>query len=124
MICPNCEKEIANSIAQCPYCGCQFAVKEIPKPAPPPVVTEQPKPQEVSQNENKLRATEKNCPHCGKAIAENAVFCKWCGLSIEQQQNTATSETPSGAKFCKNCGKATIAAAAFCKWCGAHNSNS
>ncbi len=31
MICPNCEKEIAGNIAQCPHCGCHFPVKENPK---------------------------------------------------------------------------------------------
>jgi predicted amidophosphoribosyltransferase len=138
MICPNCEKEIASNIAQCPHCGCHFAVKAPTKPAPkpvppppPPVVKEQPKvapkPQDVLQNEKQdtvaavAAVIEKNCPHCGNAIAENATFCKWCGSHIGQQE-TATTRTetpPPSTKFCKNCGKSITATTAFCKWCGA-----
>jgi predicted amidophosphoribosyltransferase len=138
MICPNCEKEIANNIAQCPHCGCQFAVKVTPKPTP--VVKEQPKPvlppPEVTQNE-KGAVTEKSCPHCGSAITERAVFCGQCGLPVQRQEATTeetipkpqeipqsenevitSAETMPETKFCKHCGKTITTTAAFCKWCG------
>jgi uncharacterized membrane protein YvbJ len=129
MICPNCEKEIANNIAQCPHCGCHFAVKTASKPVPIP--------QGVPQNE-KGTVAEKSCPHCGSTIAEKAVFCSRCGLSVVQRQDATiggtmpkpqeisrseneiipTIATAPETKFCKHCGKTITATAAFCKWCG------
>jgi hypothetical protein len=44
----------------------------------------------------------KNCPHCGKQIEDNALFCPYCGISIknnnEQQAGAAPQNDQNGAQ--------------------------
>ncbi|MGM9838435.1 MAG: zinc-ribbon domain-containing protein [Paludibacteraceae bacterium] len=107
MICPNCEKEIADNIAQCEYCGCHFPVREIPRTEPKksqssffrqentsptskqreavvPPVTEQERPKQAASETDKGTTSHasKICPHCGKPIASTAMFCRFCGNKV------------------------------------------
>jgi len=133
MICPNCEKEIASNIAQCPYCGCRFPVKELPKP---PVVKQQPQPVQlppattpvsppIPMQENNLQNADaatiqgKNCPICKKLINATAAFCRFCGTSMASKDTTENIETiKESMKTCQNCNNPVSANATFCKWCG------
>ena len=125
MICPNCEKEIANNIAQCQYCGCRFPVKEPPKPpvAPPQQKPQVTKPmvapvvpiQEIKQQATATRG--KLCPHCKQTISETATFCKFCGKQVVVKEQTIET-TQANIKICQNCNKEINATATFCKWCG------
>ena len=118
MVCPNCEKEIAKNIAQCPHCGCRFPVREQPKqpvakPIPVPV-----KPQEnVLKNTTSNVVSGKNCPHCKQAIGATATFCKYCGVQIIVKDTSATI-THESTKICSSCSKPISQTAVFCKWCG------
>ena len=75
--------------------------------------------------------TSQKCPKCGKPIAVNVHFCKWCGSSLSQTQKnppTVSDCQPVVLKstetdipitnVCKNCGHTIKATAMFCKWCG------
>src|SRR5574344_1298307 len=132
MICPNCEQEIANNIAQCPHCGCRFPVKELPKP---PVVKQQPQPvpppttkpvsppiptQENSpQNADAATIQGKNCPNCKKIISTTAAFCRFCGTPMVAKGTAERIESiEANIKTCQNCNKSVSANATFCKWCG------
>ena len=136
MICPNCEKEIETDTAQCPHCGCHFPVKVKSKPNLIPVP--------ITENQTDAKLLEKGapseiqkitmvqkCPKCGKPIAVNVHFCKWCGSSLSQTQKnppTVSDCQPVVLKstetdipitnVCKNCGHTIKATAMFCKWCG------
>lgn len=65
-------------------------------PKQPP--TAQPMPQPVAQ---------KRCANCGQDIAEDSLFCAYCGAKVEQP------------KFCANCGKPFNGDEKFCPACGA-----
>ena len=121
MICPNCEKEIAKNIAQCPHCGCRFSVKEqakrtVVKPIPAPVKQQD----SVSQNTANTVVSGKNCPNCKQTISATATFCKYCGTQIIVKETIV--ETPQvNIKICSSCNKSINQTATFCKWCGTRN---
>lgn len=133
MICPNCEKEIEPNIAQCPHCGCHFLVRSRPihSPIPVSVVEESPKgklPEEEILREVQDVVAEQVCPECGKRIAINMQFCKWCGSSLFQVREKPSSvlgnqflvqvENNISTNICKSCGRVINSSALFCKWCG------
>jgi len=140
MLCPNCEKEIANNVVQCSHCSCRFPVKEPPRPQviplqPKPVVPRQTQQEpaakpiitpfpasEIRQQGNAKNATSnsisgKNCPNCKNEISETATFCKYCGTKIIETVTT----TQENIKICPSCNKEISQTATFCKWCGAKN---
>lgn len=135
MICPNCEKEIELNIAQCPHCGCHFSVRyeSEHKSIPVPLVEESPKVKSYEGMQLEIQDTviEQKCPKCGKRIAVNMQFCKWCGSSLPQTQDQPSiildNQPPTqsenieeniSANICKSCGRTINASALFCKWCG------
>jgi len=120
MICPNCEKAIANNIDQCPLCGCRFPVKELPKSnAKKPVVAPIPTFENGQQESNpKKMDTGKICPNCKHTISTTAMFCKFCGTQIIAQEAPAVEKIQEDIKSCPSCNKEVNATAAFCKWCG------
>ena len=55
------------------------------------------------------------CPHCGKVIPEDSIFCPLCGESIHgQRQRRELSDEP----FCPRCGKRIMVGVETCMWCG------
>jgi len=117
MICPNCEKEIKNNIAQCPHCGCRFPVKEQPKqPVVNPTTPVKP-PINTSQNNTNTVVQGKNCPNCKQTISATATFCKYCGTQMIVKE-TIIETTQANIKICQSCNKEINVMATFCKWCG------
>jgi hypothetical protein len=46
-----------------------------------------------------------HCPHCGCALAADAVICGNCDASVELPRCARCSgENPSNARFCGSCG--------------------
>lgn len=135
MICPNCEKEIENNITQCPYCGCHFSVRIVPKSVQisAPIIEEYSKRKNKKKIQSEIQETTtvQECPRCSKQIAVDARFCKWCGSTLSQTQEKspivfgnqpALTENMEKdipvVNVCKNCGRTIKATALFCKWCG------
>lgn len=131
MICPNCEKEIENNLAQCQYCGCHFSVRIVPKSVQisAPIIEEYSK--KKMRSEIKDAVTIQECPICNKQVAVGARFCKWCGSTLSQTQEKppivfgnqpALTENMEKdipvVNVCKNCGRTIKATTLFCKWCG------
>ena len=59
----------------------------------------------------------RQCPKCGEPMVEDAVFCRNCGVNINDT-NTQDKILP---KYCHNCGKEIDQAdsgSEFCKYCG------
>lgn len=124
MTCPNCEREIESNIAQCPHCGCHFPVKGPSKPiaVPPPVIIKEDSSSEKEPTCETANATPEEtagtgCPKCGKQIAENAAFCKWCGFRMDNKSDEGAGTAPIS-RYCKFCGRSINVASLYCKWCG------
>lgn len=49
------------------------------------------------------RVNEKYCPHCGRPLAADAVFCSYCGKPVHMCPKCHQPVDPS-AKFCPSCG--------------------
>ena len=59
------------------------------------------------------------CPNCGEAISEGALFCMKCGHSIPKAApETQPSTAASSAVVCPGCGAALTPGALFCMNCG------
>jgi hypothetical protein len=52
-----------------------------------------------------LATHSRHCGQCGTGVAEDAVFCKGCGMRLSR-------------KACRSCGKSNDADARFCDQCG------
>ena len=53
------------------------------------------------------------CPKCGKEIANDSVFCNYCGAKIAQ-----ICEHVSRTITCQNCGREIAQDSVFCEYCG------
>jgi hypothetical protein len=57
-------------------------------------------------------ALVKPCPHCGGQIERDAIFCRYCGKSVD------ASPTSPVSRFCPGCGEPLTGATKFCQKCG------
>ena len=72
--------------------------------------------EEIIETDAKIEELEsvKVCPKCGSVVAEDELFCAFCGERLMRKE---TSEDES---VCPQCGKPRKAEAAFCVYCGFH----
>jgi RNA polymerase subunit RPABC4/transcription elongation factor Spt4 len=56
---------------------------------------------------------ERDCPHCGRVLPEEATFCPYCGQAAPLQDAAALAE-----RFCAHCGTPLREGARFCARCG------
>lgn len=70
--------------------------------------------QTITECKDELDAMNQNvkCPHCGKHITKDMLFCKYCGMKLVDE---------SRAKCCSECGKPLLPGASFCGMCGHKN---
>ena len=57
------------------------------------------------------------CPHCGRAVAPDDVFCSRCGQSLAELPGSTPDEEVENA--CPRCGNTFLPGDAFCVKCGA-----
>lgn len=122
MICTNCDKELEMGMEQCPYCGCHFPLSAKKKREQERLERERKELERkarLAKMEEQKNDTEGQslCPNCGKPLHEGALFCKWCGISLQQDDELETS-VPPVSKRCPNCGKELKPEALFCNRCG------
>jgi len=58
-----------------------------------------------------------NCPNCGYAFKNDALFCSKCGTKLPEREEPE-EKLPKNAKKCTNCGKVLPKEAIYCKECG------
>ena len=83
-------------------------ISETDTPAEPPQLEE---PQET-------KPETKICRFCGAEMSASAHFCRNCGKSETEQDNSAEEQTPASTKFCGFCGAEIPADNRFCGMCG------
>lgn len=128
MICPNCEKEIAGNVAQCPHCGCHFPVKEQPKQElikETSVIKESPSPQtktEISSAPKSeptvIKEQVKPLPTPSVVKEETDFKMNLESISPESVKQQESGDIAESGNTCPNCKKTNKNTAAFCKWCG------
>lgn len=74
--------------------------------------------EKMRQEEEKLLAAKglKKCPHCGKAVTQDVIFCGYCGIRFEE--SPVEEETAEEGRFCPNCHTALEEDEIFCHECG------
>jgi len=123
--CPFCGSEVSGDAEYCEKCGNRLItptpveavsptvqesalISETDIPAEPPQLEE---PQET-------KPETKICRFCGAEMRASAHFCRNCGKSETEQDNSAEEQTPASTKFCGFCGAEIPADNRFCGMCG------
>lgn len=58
-----------------------------------------------------------NCPNCGQAFKNDAVFCSKCGTKLPEREEPE-EKLPKNARKCEKCGNVLPKDALFCNECG------
>lgn len=122
MICTNCDKELEMGTEQCPYCGCHFPLSAKKKREQERLERERielegkARRAEMEEQKNDTEA-QVPCPNCGRPLHKGALFCKWCGVSMQKKDEVPT-DVSSVSIICPNCGKELKPNAIFCNKCG------
>lgn len=123
--CQFCGSEVSGDAEYCEKCGNRLItptpvetvsptvqesalIRETDTPAEPPQLEE---PQET-------KPETKICRFCGAEMSASAHFCRNCGKSETEQNNSAEEQTPASTKFCGFCGAEIPADNRFCGMCG------
>ncbi len=124
-LCEFCGSEVSGDAEYCEKCGNRLItptpvetvsptaqesalIRETDTPAEPPQLEE---PQET-------KPETKICRFCGAEMSASAHFCRNCGKSETEQDNSAEEQTPASTKFCGFCGAEIPADNRFCGMCG------
>lgn len=127
MICPNCEKEIENNIAQCPHCGCHFPVKEQPKQESKKesqLTKEASLPQTKSEVDSALKSEPVVIKEEAKPLPIPSVEKEKIDVKLDMESKSQESvkqnesEVAESVNTCPKCNKTINSNATFCKWCG------
>lgn len=71
--------------------------------------------EETSQEIKKIKSRF-NCPNCGEAFKNDALFCSKCGTKLPEREEK--TKIPDDAKKCEKCGNLLKKDALFCNLCG------
>ncbi|MBE6845835.1 MAG: zinc ribbon domain-containing protein [Ruminococcus sp.] len=72
--------------------------------------------EETKQEITKIRSRF-NCPNCGEAFKNDALFCSKCGAKLPEREEEKP-KIPDGAQKCEKCGNILKKDALFCNVCG------
>ena len=72
--------------------------------------------EETKQEITKIRSRF-NCPNCGEAFKNDALFCSKCGAKLPEREEEKP-QIPDGAQKCEKCGNILKKDALFCNVCG------
>ena len=84
-LCPACQYPVSPKDDSCSNCGTYLGSFQPDVESPPLLVKSAPVPDEKREKESADDNPRIDCPHCGRQVSENALFCSHCGERIRKE---------------------------------------